>query len=99
MRNKLSDRLAYPPRAMRAEQAAAYLSIGRSLFLKLVEEGKMPPPVKIKSATTWDRFEIDAAYDDLKEEPGENTVRRRLRELREQWDREEAEARSPRKRG
>jgi predicted DNA-binding transcriptional regulator AlpA len=90
--DKLSDRLSYPPRAMRAEQAAAYLSIGRTLFLELVAEGKMPRPVKIKGAATWDRFELDAAFDDLKEEPGENTVHRRLREL------EDAEVQNRRKR-
>jgi predicted DNA-binding transcriptional regulator AlpA len=90
--DKLADRMAYPPRAMRAEQAAAYLSIGRTLFLELVTEGKMPRPVKIKGAATWDRFELDAAFDDLKQEPGENSVHRRLKEL------EDAETHQRRKR-
>jgi predicted DNA-binding transcriptional regulator AlpA len=75
---------AYPPRAMRAEQAADYLSMSRSMWLKLVDEGKMPKPVKIGAMTTWDRYDIDDAYEDLKRgnsEPTENTVHRRLREL------------------
>lgn len=80
---KLSDNLAYPPRAMRAEQAAAYLSMSKSMFLRLVDEKLMPPSVKIKSMATWDRLDLDAAYEDLKtsSEPSENTVHRRLREL------------------
>jgi excisionase family DNA binding protein len=70
---------------MRAEQAAAYLSISRSLFLRLVGEGTLPAPTKIPGhdVTTWDRLDLDAAYEDWKSggEPGENTVHRRLREL------------------
>jgi predicted DNA-binding transcriptional regulator AlpA len=67
---------------MRAEQAAAYLSISKSMFFRLVEEGVMPPPIKIPghSITTWDRHDLDAAYDNLKQ-PYENTVHKRLREL------------------
>jgi predicted DNA-binding transcriptional regulator AlpA len=57
---------AYPPRAMRAEQAADYLSMSRSMWLKLVDEGKMPKPIKIGAMTTWDRYDIDAAFEDLK---------------------------------
>jgi predicted DNA-binding transcriptional regulator AlpA len=75
---------AYPPRAMRAEQAADYLSMSRSMWLKLVDEGKMPKPVKIGAMTTWDRYDIDDAFEDLKRgdgEPSENTVHKRLREL------------------
>jgi predicted DNA-binding transcriptional regulator AlpA len=75
---------AYPPRAMRAEQAADYLSMSRSMWLKLVDEGKMPKPIKIGAMTTWDRYDIDDAFEDLKRgngEPSENTVHKRLREL------------------
>jgi excisionase family DNA binding protein len=75
---------AWLPRAMRVEQAAEYLSMSRSMFLKLVTEGKMPPGIKIGAMTTWDRYDIDDAFDDLKRgngEPGENTVHKRLREL------------------
>jgi predicted DNA-binding transcriptional regulator AlpA len=84
--HQLGDSLAYPPRAMRAEQAAAYLSISKSLFLRLVTEGKLPEPTKIPGhdVSTWDRLDLDAAYTDWKHsgEPGENTVRKRLGELR-----------------
>jgi predicted DNA-binding transcriptional regulator AlpA len=75
---------AYPPPAMRVEQAADYLSMSRSMFLKLVGEGTMPKPIKIGAMTTWDRHDIDDAFEDLKRgdgEPSENTVHKRLREL------------------
>jgi len=45
----------------------------------------MPPPIKVPGhdVTTWDRLEIDAAYEDWKSStgPSENTVHKRLREL------------------
>jgi predicted DNA-binding transcriptional regulator AlpA len=69
---------------MRAEQAAAYLSMSRSAFLRLVEDRIMPQPIKIGGITTWDRLDLDSAYDELKHgtgEPTENTVHQRLREL------------------
>lgn len=78
MGRKLSDGLAYPPRAMRAEQAAAYLSISPSLFHEWVEEEKMPPPIKVRNVALWDRLELDAAFEDLKEVPGSETVLLRL---------------------
>jgi hypothetical protein len=41
-KRKPADSLAYPPRLMRADRAAAYLSLSTSLFLRLVDEGKLP---------------------------------------------------------
>ena len=40
--DKLQDHLGYPPRGMDAERAAAYLGLGRTKFLELVENGRMP---------------------------------------------------------
>jgi predicted DNA-binding transcriptional regulator AlpA len=83
MGRKLSDGLAYPPRAMRAETAAAYLQFSTSLFFELVNDGTMPPAVKIRSVSRWDRLELDAAFDNLKETRGsESVVNRRIREMR-----------------
>ena len=64
--DKLQDHLAYPPRAFRAERAAAYLSMGKSTFLKLVEEGKLPPPLRVAGIPLWDRLDLDAAVEDWK---------------------------------
>lgn len=65
---KLQDHLAYPPRAFRAERAAAYLAMSTSTFLKLVEDGVMPAGVKVSGMTMWDRLELDAAFENLKTE-------------------------------
>jgi hypothetical protein len=75
---------SYPPHAMRVEQAAYHYSMSRSMWLKLVAEGKMPPGFKIGSMRFWDTAECDDAFEDLKQgngEPSENTVHKRLREL------------------
>jgi predicted DNA-binding transcriptional regulator AlpA len=77
MTEKLQDRLAYPPRALRAERAAAYLAMSRAKFLELVDQGRLPAPVHIDGMTVWDRLELDAAFDAFKIEPSEqkrNTV-------------------------
>jgi predicted DNA-binding transcriptional regulator AlpA len=59
---KFQDHLAYPPRAMKAERAAAYLDMSRSKFLELVEEGRLPKPKIIDGLRVWDRLAIDAAF-------------------------------------
>jgi predicted DNA-binding transcriptional regulator AlpA len=66
VRDKLQDHLAYPPRAFRADRAAAYLAMSQSKFLALVEEGRMPPPVPIDGMMCWDRLELDGAFEDFK---------------------------------
>lgn len=65
MTAKLHDHLSYPPRAMRAERAAAYLSISRSKFLELVEHGKLPKPVYIDGMVLWDRLALELAFEEM----------------------------------
>jgi predicted DNA-binding transcriptional regulator AlpA len=64
--DKLQDQLAYPPRAMRADRAAAYLAMVTSTFLELVKEGLLPKGVKVRGMRVWDRYELDGAFDELK---------------------------------
>jgi predicted DNA-binding transcriptional regulator AlpA len=67
---------------LRADRAAAYLDISKSLFLELVSDGKMPQPRRLRGAPRWDRLEIEAAWDQLMPEdktegtppPRENTI-------------------------
>jgi predicted DNA-binding transcriptional regulator AlpA len=54
---------SWAPRGLRAPDAAAYVGIGRSKFFELVEEGRLPKPVKIDGCVVWDRFALDAAFD------------------------------------
>jgi predicted DNA-binding transcriptional regulator AlpA len=69
---------------MRLEQAAAYLSISTSSFLRLVDEGALPQATKKHSMALWDRLDLDAAFEDWKTPagPNENTVHKLLRERR-----------------
>ena len=67
MRGRLSDALAYPPRGMELERASAYVGLGRTKFLELIEAGQMPKPVDLDGSPRWDRFDLDRAFDDLKE--------------------------------
>jgi hypothetical protein len=70
MREKLQDHFAYPPRTFRADRAAAYFSMSTSTFLKLVGEGIMPRGIKVQGMTMWDRFELESALENLKEQQG-----------------------------
>jgi predicted DNA-binding transcriptional regulator AlpA len=65
----LADSLSYPPRMMRLSRAAAYVDVSPSTFLRMVQERAMPQPILHNGVTMWDRIEIDAACDDLKEGP------------------------------
>ena len=65
---KLLNSSAYAPRAMRAERAAAYFDISKSKFYELVAQGVLPKPVRIGSVKTWDRLELEAAYEGMKEQ-------------------------------
>src|ERR1700722_17341541 len=75
--DKLQDHFAYPPRGMDAERAAAYLGLGRTKFLELVEDGRMPKPVRIEEELPrWDRHDLDAAWDDLKQQRRHDPIER-----------------------
>lgn len=64
---KLADGLAYPPRLMELERAAAYVGFGRTKFQELVVLGVMPKSLDVEGSPRWDRFDLDRAVDDLKE--------------------------------
>jgi predicted DNA-binding transcriptional regulator AlpA len=69
VKDKVANSLAYPPRMMRLERAAAYVDVSPSTFLRMVDEGVMPKPIVHHGVRVWDRIEVDAACDDLKEGP------------------------------
>jgi predicted DNA-binding transcriptional regulator AlpA len=72
--HKLADSLAYPPRILRADRAAAYLSMSESHFLKLVAEGRLPKGKHLGGITFWDRAMLDAFVDNYEGEVDEHTV-------------------------
>jgi predicted DNA-binding transcriptional regulator AlpA len=71
---KLQDELAYPPRAMKAERAAAYLDMSRSKLLELVEQGRLPQPKVIDGIRVWDRLAVDAAFNDFPDRNDSDSV-------------------------
>ena len=75
---KLQDTLAYAPRLMRADRAAAYLGMGTSTFLRMVSEGVLPKPKHIRGVVAWDRLTLDAYVDGIGDDEA-NTVERILR--------------------
>jgi predicted DNA-binding transcriptional regulator AlpA len=38
----------------------------------MVKDGRMPQPIHINARVVWDVRELDAAFDDLKEQPKTN---------------------------
>lgn len=79
-REKLQDVLAYPPRLLRADRAAAYLDMSERAFLRLVREGKLPKPKRFNGIVAWDRYRLDACVDDADDDVADNSVDRLLRE-------------------
>jgi predicted DNA-binding transcriptional regulator AlpA len=55
-------------RGLRADYAAAYIGMGKTKFLELVDRGTMPKAVVIDGIKVWDRLELDDAFDAAKAE-------------------------------
>ena len=53
------------PRGLSRADAAAYVGISPSLFMVMVEDGRMPKPRLANARRIWDRRELDVAIDDL----------------------------------
>jgi hypothetical protein len=51
------------PRGLRADDAAAYLGVGKTKFLELVDKGTIPRAFTIDSIKIWDRFDLDAVIE------------------------------------
>jgi predicted DNA-binding transcriptional regulator AlpA len=61
------DSYAYPPRGMSRETAARNVGVGTTTFDRVVEERRMPKPIRFGKRVVWDR-KIDAAFNDLDED-------------------------------
>ena len=62
---RLNSGTTYPPRGMRRETAAFYIGVGTTKLDEMVADGRMPKPKRINGCVVWDRFQLDAAFDDL----------------------------------
>lgn len=61
---------SYAPRGMRLEAAAAWVGFGRTKFLEMVEDGRMPKGKMVDGCRVWDRFRLDEAFEALTDEEG-----------------------------
>jgi predicted DNA-binding transcriptional regulator AlpA len=50
------------PVGLSMEEAAAFLGIGATLFLRMVEDGRMPRPHRADGRRIWDADELVAAF-------------------------------------
>lgn len=64
-----ADPFSYPPRGMNREAAARYVGLGTTKFDQMVIDGRMPKPKRVDGRVVWDRLLLDAAFDDLSNEP------------------------------
>jgi hypothetical protein len=71
---KLADSFSYPPRAMRSDRAAAYLSMSESNFLRLVKAGRLPKGKRLDGIVFWDRVALDSFVENYEGEADETTV-------------------------
>lgn len=72
------DSIPYPPRGLSREEAARYVGVGATTFDGLVQDGRMPKPMRLGKRVIWDRLKIEAAFADL-DEGRENVIDRALR--------------------
>lgn len=73
------DAHAYPPRGLCREDAARYIGVSVSTFDRLVADSLMPKPTHMRGRVVWDRLKLDAAFTDLGEGDGDNSLDRALR--------------------
>lgn len=65
MTSAARKKISIAPRLLRRERAAIYLDISPVTFDKLVKEGVLPAPKKLRSFKVWDRDDLDALVDQL----------------------------------
>lgn len=63
--------LSLPPRGLSRVQAAEYIGVSPSTFDKMVTDGEMPVPKRIRGRVIWDRKQLDCAFDAF-DDGGEN---------------------------
>ncbi len=59
---------AYAPRGFRREAAADWVGVSASKFDEMVKDGRMPKPKRVDGCVIWDRYRLDAAFEDLPDE-------------------------------
>ena len=52
-------------RGLKREFAALYVGVGVTKFDEMVDDGRVPKPKRVDGRIIWDRFGLDAAFEDL----------------------------------
>ena len=60
------------PRGLNRDNSARYVGVGTTKFDYMVKDGRMPKPKRVDGRNIWDRFGLDAAFEDLPSEDGVN---------------------------
>lgn len=64
-----AGRPAPEPRGLRREAAAAYVGVSASKFDEWVGDGRMPKPKRVDGCVIWDRYQLDASFENLPDAP------------------------------
>lgn len=68
------------PRGLNQHQAASYLGISRTTFIKLVDRNQMPRGKRISEGRlVWDRAELDHHFDHIDEDKEQTETHVHLR--------------------
>ncbi|MGJ5206124.1 helix-turn-helix transcriptional regulator [Bradyrhizobium sp. HKCCYLR20261] len=62
--------VSLPPRGLSRLQAAEYIGVSVSTFDKMVAEGEMPAPMRIRGRVIWDLKGVDRAFEALSDADG-----------------------------
>jgi excisionase family DNA binding protein len=63
--------VSLPPRGLSRLQAAEYIGVSASTFDKMVTDGDMPAPKRIRGRVIWDLRGLDRAFEAL-DDGGQN---------------------------
>ncbi len=56
------------PRGLSRVQSAGYVGVSATKFDEMVEDGRMPKPIRIDARVLWDRYRLDEAFEALPHE-------------------------------
>jgi excisionase family DNA binding protein len=59
-------------RGLSLEQAADYIGVGKTKFLDMVQDRRMPKPKRMDGRVVWDRAKLDEAFAALPDDEAEH---------------------------
>jgi len=65
MTRALSEIRPLPRRGLSRDEAAMYIGVSAGKFDEMVEDGRMPAPIRLDARKIWDIRSLDLAFDAL----------------------------------